>query len=235
MISPYAPDIKICANNEELVATVVNFASVRILQGLEATGVFHLALTGGSLGIQISELLVRHWNEEGERFAGLHLWWSDERFVPELSEERNARPVLVGLSEDSPIHVHQVTPSDANVDVEVAARRYNADLFEIDMDLTLLGLGPDGHVASLFPADWEEGEERNAIPVKASPKPPPQRVSFSMVKINHSKAIWFVVSGGEKSEALAKIIARDASIPASFVHGRVETLLFADHVALASE
>lgn len=234
MISPHAPDIRICASTSELATTVATLANTRIRQGLEGTGIFHLALTGGSLGILIAELLVSHWNEEPEKFAGLHLWWGDERFVPELSEERNARPVLMGLSEDSPIHVHQVLPSDANVDVEVSARRYNADLFGIDMDLTLLGLGSDGHVASLFPGQWDLNEERDAIPVIDSPKPPSQRVSFSMSKINSSHSIWFVVSGGEKRAAVARIIDRDASIPATHVHGKIETLLFADHAALAS-
>lgn len=235
MISPHTPDIKIYPSNDELAMEVANLVTLRVIQGLNATGIFHLALTGGSLGILISELLVSHWNEEPEKFAGLHVWWGDERFVPELSEERNARPVLMGLSEDSPIHLHQVLPSDSNVEVEVAARRYSADLFGIDMDLTLLGLGPDGHVASLFPGQWEENEERNAIPVIDSPKLPLQRVSFSMSKINSSHTLWFVVSGREKHEAVEKIIARDASIPATYVHGKIETLLFADRAALATD
>ncbi len=235
MISPQAPDIKICASRDELAKTVANLVNLRIRQGLEATEVFHLALTGGSLGILIAELLVSQWNEEVENFAGLHVWWGDERFVPELSEERNARPLLMGLSEDSPIHIHQVMPSDTNVNVEVAAKRYNADLFGIDMGLTLWGLGPDGHVASLFPGKWEDNEERNAIAVSNSPKPPPQRVTFSMSKINSSHSVWFVVNGGGKHEAVERIIARDPSIPATHVHGKIETLLFADHAALASE
>lgn len=234
MIPKHSPDLRIVADEFELVRTVVELVNIRVIQQLEETSIFHLALTGGTLGIQISKDLVMAWNEEPEKFSGLHLWWGDERFVPELSEERNAQPVLMGLSEDSPIHVHQVLPSDANVDVEVSARRYNADLFGIDMDLTLLGLGPDGHVASLFPGQWEENEERNAIPVIDSPKPPPQRVSFSMSKINSSHTVWFVVSGEEKHEAVAKIIGRDASIPATHVQGKIETLLFADHAALAT-
>lgn len=235
MISPQAPDIKICANKSELAVMVANLVNSRIGHGLHATGTFHLALTGGSLGILISELLVTHWNEEPERFVGLHLWWGDERFVPELSEERNARPVLMGMSEDSPIHIHQVSSLDSNIEVEVAAKRYSADLFGIEMDLILLGLGQDGHVASLFPEVWDENEERSAIPVRNSPKPPRQRVSFSMSKINASQSVWFVVSGREKHEAVEKIMARDESIPATHVHGKVETLLFADLSALASE
>jgi 6-phosphogluconolactonase len=235
MIPPHAPDIKICRSKSEIAVTVADLVNSRIVTDLDQSGVFHLALTGGSLGILISELLVSQWNEEPERYAGLHLWWGDERFVPELSDDRNARPVLMGLSEDSPIHVHQSLPSDSHVELDVAAKRYSADLLNIDMNLTLLGLGPDGHVASLFPGQWEESEERNVIAVRDSPKPPPQRISFSMSKINTSSAVWFVVSGEEKREALAKIIARDPSIPATYVHGKIETLLFTEHMALVNE
>ena len=235
MISQHGPDVKISTDDVELVASVVALANFRIARQLEETGEFHLALTGGTLGKAISESFVRLWNNNPKTFEGLHLWWGDERFVPEMSEERNASPVLVGLSEDSPIHLHQVLPSDANVTVEIAARRYNADLSGIEMDLTLLGVGPDGHVASLFPGMWDENEWRSAISVVDSPKPPPQRVSFSMAKINSSDAVWFVMNGREKREALARILGRDATIPATHVHGKIETLLFADHAVLATE
>lgn len=235
MISEHSPDLRIIADEDELVRNVVELANIRINQQLGEIGIFHLALTGGTLGISIAENLVAAWNEHPEKFSGLHVWWGDERFVPELSVERNARPVLMGLSEDSPIHVHQVLPSDANVDVEVSARRYSADLTGVDMDLTLLGLGSDGHVGSLFPSRWEEDEGRSAIPVIDSPKPPPQRVSFSMSKINSSHSVWLVVSGRGKHDAVEKIIRRDASIPATYVRGKIETLLFADHAALATD
>ena len=235
MISPHSPDIKISANKSELAVMVAGLVNSKIVHGLPANGIFHLALTGGSLGILISERLVSMWNDEPEKFAGLHLWWGDERFVPELSQERNARPVPMAMSEDSPIHIHQVSSPDSHVDVEVAAKRYSADLLGIDIDLILLGLGEDGHVASLFPDQWDESEERSAIAVLDSPKPPRQRVSFSMSKINASESVWFVVSGGEKHESIEKILARDASIPATHVHGKVETVLFADLAALANE
>ncbi len=235
MIPEHSPDLRIAGDAPELVREVAELLNARIIQQLGETGIFHLALTGGTLGIAISKKLVSQWNEEPEHFSGLHVWWGDDRFVPEVSDERNARPVLMGLSEDSPIHVHQVLPSDANVDVEVSARRYNADLFGVDMNLTILGLGPDGHVASLFPGQWDEDEARGAIAVIDSPKPPSERVSFSMSKINSSQAVWLVVSGGEKHEAVAKILSRDSSIPATHAHGKIETLLFADHAALATE
>lgn len=235
MISRISLDVRVSANKYDLAGTVCDSVISKISEGLSATKTFHLALTGGSLGILICELLVARWNETAENYSGLHLWWGDERFVPEASEERNAHPVLMGLNDDSPIHVHQVLPSDSGVNVDVAATRYNADLFGIAMDLTLLGVGPDGHVASLFPGQWDENVDRNATAVHNSPKPPLERVSLTMSKINESKAVWFVVSGSDKHDAVRKMIARDADIPATYAFGKVETLLFADLAAFTSE
>lgn len=228
MISPSGPDIRILPDESAIVQNVVDQANQLINQKLKVDKTFHLALTGGRLGLRISTELVASWNEDPQRFSGLHLWWGDERFVSEMSPERNALPVITQLDQDSPIHVHQVLPADANVDLDVSARRYNADLFGIHMNLTILGLGPDGHVASLFPGAWKEGEERNAIAIHDSPKPPPLRVSFSMDQINSSESVWIVASGGEKHEAIVRIMRRDGLIPASYVHGKAQTLLFTD-------
>ncbi len=230
-----SPDVRIFANSAEICDAVVELADFRIQQQLDSKGTFHLALTGGSLGMMVSDGLVARWNQERDKYKGLHLWWSDERFVPGPSIERNSLSVLQELAEDSPIHVHQVLPSDSNVELDVAAKRYSADLFGIEMDLTFLGLGPDGHVASLFPGQWTLSEERSAIGVSDSPKPPAQRVSFSMAKINSSHAVWLMASGEEKHEAVSKILARDESIPGAFVRGREETLLFVDRLALSGE
>lgn len=230
-----APDLKIFDTRVELVDALTELANFRIIQGIKLHGVFHLALTGGALGIEITEKLISFWNESPEKFAGLHLWWGDERFVPEESLERNASPILLQLHNDSPIHIHQVMPSDSMVDLEVAAKRYAADLAGIDMDLALFGVGPDGHVASLFPGQWDEKEIRDAIAIKDSPKPPPLRVSFSMKKINSSKSLWLLASGSRKHDVVERIISRDQSIPATHVRGRAETLLFVDKSLLAHE
>ncbi len=232
-MSSHAPDLKIFNDDFELVHEVVRLADLRIQHDLESKGVFHLALTGGSLGTMVSNGLVLKWNQEPSKYKGLHLWWGDERFVPALSAERNSLSVLQELAKDSPIHLHQVLPSDADVGLDVAAKRYNADLFGIEMNLILLGIGPDGHVASLFPGLWDLKDDRNALAVADSPKPPSMRVSFSMVKINSSQAIWMMATGAGKREAVAKIIARDESVPGAHVHGKDETLLFVDHAAVS--
>lgn len=232
MMSNHIPEVRIFSESGEIVEAVVQLAIARIEQILGSQGIFHLALTGGKLGNLVSRSLVDLWNRDPGKYSGLHLWWSDERFVPDMSDERNSYIVVKELSDSSPIHLHQVLAKDSGVGLDVAARRYNADLFGIDMDLTVLGVGPDGHVASLFPGLWNSSEERDAIAVDNSPKPPPERVSFSMQKICNSESVWFIADGAEKRDAVAKIIAQDRSIPASHAHGKTETMLFVEHSAM---
>jgi 6-phosphogluconolactonase len=199
-----------------------------IKESLSTVGVFHLALTGGEIGGEIARILATTINQNPEDFKGLHVWWSDERFVPHESQERNASQFLQELSPDAEIHIHQPFSADANVDVDTSARRYRADIFGVKMDLTLLSIGTDGHVASLFPDMWRDDEMRDVVAITDAPKDPPQRVSFSMHKINESARVWILASGATKSEIVNRLLAGDSSLPASHVQGSQETLLLTD-------
>ena len=227
--------VKSYPNLDELTDAVAGLAISRILQGIDTRGDFHLALTGGEAGGLVSSKLVSQWNAEPEKFLGLHLWWGDERFVPEGSGDRNAITVLEELKENSPIHIHQVLSSDSNVTLSVAARRYAADVAGIDMDLTLLGVGPDGHIASIFPGTAAEDSSSDVLAISDSPKLPPSRVSFSLAKINASDSVWLMASGASKRDAVARILANELSIPATLVHGQVETFLFVDSDSIVNE
>ena len=227
--------LKTYADLEALTDAVAELAVSRILQRIGTGGDFHLALTGGEAGGLVSSKLVSQWNAQPEEFLGLHLWWGDERFVPEGSEDRNAITVLGELKENSPIRIHQVLPSDSNVTLSVAARRYATDVAGIDMDLTLLGVGSDGHVASIFPGTAVEDLSSDVVAISDSPKLPPSRVSFSLAKINASDSVWLMASGASKRDAVARILANELSIPATLVHGQVETLLFADRDSMVNE
>jgi 6-phosphogluconolactonase len=229
------PEIKTYETSDDLCVAVVQLAIERIRIGLSSHDVFHLALTGGVTGTLVAEQLVAIWNQTPSSYAGLHLWWGDERFVPEMSEERNARPVNQYLRSSGAIRVHEVPSSDVAIDLDTAAEEYRADIQGIAMDLALFGVGPDGHVASLFPGLWNASETRDAIAVQNSPKPPPSRITFSMEKINSSKSIWLLAAGQNKRHAVIEIFARDKVIPASFVHGTQETLLFLDRASNPSQ
>jgi 6-phosphogluconolactonase len=103
-------------------------------------------------------------------------------------------------------------------------------------DLLMLGVGPDGHVASLFPGFPQlDVDDQIAVPVTGSPKPPPERVSLTYPALNRSEQVWFVVSGADKAEAVGRALSADPptvhEIPAVGVHGEVETTWFLDHDA----
>ena len=213
---------------EELSEAVTKMTVAKILQGIGMRGIFHLALTGGEVGSVVTRKLVLRWNAHPEQYAGLHLWWGDERFLRTGDEERNAMVLLESLHQDSPIHVHQVLSSDSGVPLSVAVKRYAADITGINMDLTLLGVGADGHVASIFPGHFAGGANEDIFAVSDAPKNPPLRVSFSMAKINASDSVWLMAVGASKRGAVGQILAHDLSIPATFVHGQLETLLFVD-------
>jgi 6-phosphogluconolactonase len=235
MTFPAEPEIKSFETGNDLCLAVVELAIDRIRTGLATNGVFHLALTGGATGTLIAEHLVAIWNQTPAEFAGLHIWWGDERFLSEMSEARNARVVIQYLRSNDSIDVHEAPSSNSTINLDTAARMYQADVAGIAMDLTLLGVGPDGHVASLFPGLWNAGETRDVVAVRDSPKPPPARVTFSMAKINTSQAVWLLAMGENKRHAVIEIFARDKVVPASFVQGRQETLLFLDSAANPSQ
>jgi 6-phosphogluconolactonase len=105
-------------------------------------------------------------------------------------------------------------------------------------DVVMLGVGPDGHVASLFPGSEQlDADDAIAVAVTDSPKPPPERVTLTLGALNHSSEVWFVVAGAGKAEAVAKALATgdDAAdlhdVPAVGVHGRDATVWFLDEEA----
>lgn len=235
MTAHFEPELKIYENDFELCTAVVAKVIERIRAGLASRGIFHLALTGGTIGTLVTEGLITVWNQTPVDFYGLHIWWGDERFLPEMSEERNARPVIQHLRAGGAIHIHEAPSSDMAIDLDTAAREYRETVVGIAMDLSLFGVGPDGHVASLFPGRWSKSERSDVIAVRDSPKPPPSRITFSMAKINESESVWLLAVGENKRYAVIEIFARDKAVPAAFVHGRHETLLFLDWAANPSQ
>lgn len=207
-----------------LVNSLIELINESLTEGMQ----FHLALTGGEMGGEISRDLAMRINEAPEDFMGLHIWWSDERFLPHDSELRNSHSFLQPLLPGAKIHIHESAASDENIDVDACARRYAVDISGVDMDLTILSIGIDGHVASLFPLMWRADENLEIVAVHDAPKSPTERITFSMAKINESKRVWFLASGAGKKNVVARILASDATIPASYVAGREETVLFND-------
>ncbi len=227
-------DLTLYADGDELADEVTAQILIAIENGLLAQGVFHLVLTGGTLGVQISNSLKSAFNAAPEMYKGLHIWWSDERFVNLDSSERNAAP-FHGTLTNSNIQVHESLAPNSPASIEDAVENYRGALEGVTVDLNILGVGPDGHVASLFPGIADLDDLRNIFAITDSPKPPAMRISFTMKFINEAREIWIVASGESKADAVAKIIEGDLSIPASYVSAQVRTRLIVDQASFFSE
>ena len=168
------------------------------------------------------------------------VWWGDERFVAPDSADRNAgkaRAALGSLSLD-PAKVHEMPSADGASSVDEAAAAYSQELHEHGagaFEVLMLGVGPDGHVASLFPGHPQlDVTDRVAVGVTDSPKPPPERVSLTFGALNRSRSVWFLVSGAEKADAVALALAPGTDlhdIPAAGVIGELETIWFLDRAS----
>jgi 6-phosphogluconolactonase len=177
---------------------------------------------------------VNEFNADPDGFAGLHIWWSDERFVQADSLERNAFPFHKTVT-NTAVVMHEVLASDVAKSIDDAVSDYALALENVDIDLNILGLGPDGHVASLFPGIADVDDLRTIFAITDSPKPPAARVSFTMSMINSADEVWIVAAGESKAEAVTKIIEGDLAIPASYVRGNSHTRLIVDTEAFFSE
>ena len=226
-------DLTLYADAAELTSEVTAQILQSVEEGLTESGRFDLALTGGTLGLAISKSLVEVLNQNSSDFAGLHIWWSDERFVAGDSDERNALPFHGKLINEN-VSVHEVIASDAGSAAD-AATDYETQLTNVNLDLVVLGLGPDGHVASIFPGRADLDNLNRVFLIEDSPKPPAVRISFTMATINSADKVWIVATGEGKADAVTKIIEADLSIPASYVRGSRHTRLIVDTEAFFAE
>jgi 6-phosphogluconolactonase len=227
-------DLTLYADPAELLTQVLIQLDEVIEIGLRVNGIFHLALTGGTLGTELTKALVQRWNSHPEMYQGLHIWWSDERFVERKSADQNSAPLSAMKNSDA-ITFHFVKASDEVQSIHEAVADYTAQLGEIFMDLTILGLGPDGHIASLFPGAAHIDSVEKIIAITDSPKPPAVRATFTLSMINASTLVWIIAAGASKAEAVTKIIEGDLSIPASYVRATDHTRLIVDTDAFFTE
>lgn len=196
-------------------ASVAAMAAGRVLasvqEALALRGTAHVALTGGSMGSALVAALADHPQRGVVDWSRVHVWWGDERYLPTGDPDRNdtqndeAGLSTLGLARE---HVHRVAGPDASASPEESASLYEAALREHGSgrwDVVLLGVGPDGHVASLFPGHPAQlVDDVLAVAVHDSPKPPPTRVSLTLTCLGNAREVWFVVAGADKAQAVAK-------------------------------
>jgi len=223
----------------------------RLVDAVAARGHASLVLTGGGIGTRVLAELAAAPARDAVDWRHLDIWWGDERFMPAGDPERNetgAREALLDHVDASPDRVHAMPPSDGpdGPDPEAAAARYARWLLGASrpedhssvpsFDVLLLGIGPEAHVASLFPgmpALYEE--ERTVVAVHGSPKPPPTRLTLTLPAITAAREVWIIASGADKAGAirLALSSAGPVQVPAAGARGRQQTLFLLDRDAAA--
>lgn len=177
-----------------------------------------VGLTGGRAGAQITEQLVSRW-PDGEPLV---MWHTDERFLPLGDDDRNDTVALAAVEErdDTLIRVESVLGPDAGVDVSASAADYAARLDRAGVpQMAVLSVGPDGHVASLFPGHrLSTATAATVAPIEDSPKPPASRVTWTLPLLLRCPTLLLVAVGTDKADAVSRVIAGDDSLPATAVY-----------------
>ncbi|MBW1638028.1 6-phosphogluconolactonase [Microbacterium resistens] len=248
MADSTARRVVIADDPAELARLVAERFLVRIRARTKDGRLAHVALTGGSMGAAVLREVAERPDAGEIDWSLVHFWWGDERYVPADGPERNAgqaRAALLDRIEVPAANIHEIAASDSGLGLDEAAEAYAAELGRFGTEeqrwpsfaVCFLGVGPDGHIASLFPDREEINEtDRAALAVRDSPKPPPERVTLTRPVINASKRIWLVATGAEKASALGLALAgaNYANVPAAGAKGRKRTVFFIDEAA-ASE
>lgn len=247
-----APVSVVVHGDRDTLAAAAAARFVTTVTDLQSSGeVPHVVLTGGTAGIAVLAELRRSPARAAVDWSRLHVWWGDERFLADGDPDRNetqAREALLDHVDVDPALVHAVpaagsadgaTPEDAAAAYadRLRGHRRPGDRLEVPrFDVLMLGVGPDGHVASLFPGHPALHADRVSVTgVRGSPKPPPERVSLTFPAIRAAAEVWFVVSGDDKARATALALggAGEQQIPAAGAYGTRRTLWLVDRAAAA--
>ncbi|OBK22264.1 6-phosphogluconolactonase [Mycobacterium asiaticum] len=236
-------EVEVFPDSEALAQAAGTRLVESITAAIAARGRALIVLTGGGNG----NALLRHLAGQQVEWSKVHLFWGDERYVPEDDDERNekqAREALLDHIDIPASQVHPMAASDGEFDsdIEAAALAYEQVLAANaapgdrapSFDVHLLGMGPEGHVNSLFP-DTPAVRETNrmVVSVEDCPKPPPRRITLTLPAIQRSREVWLLVSGAGKAEAVAAAVggADPVSWPAAGAIGQESTLWLLDKEA----
>jgi len=243
------PDVVVHLDADVLAAAAAARLVSRIVDAQASRGKASVVLTGGGIGTRVLAAIAASPARDAIDWRRLDLWWGDERFVPAGDDERNdagADAALLARVPVDPTRVHRMPAADDRwADAEAAAAAYADELAGYAatdpgsalFDVLLLGVGPDGHVASLFPEHPALHEtDASVVAVHGSPKPPPTRLSMTFPTLRSAHEVWFLVSGREKSGAVRLALegAGRTQVPAAGVTGLNRTLWLLDREA-ASE
>ncbi|MET9904093.1 6-phosphogluconolactonase [Streptomyces sp. NPDC006446] len=243
------PQLVVHRDKELMAEAAAARLITKIVDAQASRGYASIVLTGGRNGNGLLAALASAPARDAVDWAHLDLWWGDERYLPEGDPDRNdtqARAALLDAVPLDPARVHAMPASDGpyGVDVEAAAEAYAAELAKAAgpenhgsvpaFDVLMLGVGPDTHVASLFPELPAVREtERTVVGVHGAPKPPPTRISLTLPAIRSAREVWLLAAGEDKAQAAAIALsgAGEIQAPAAGARGRSRTLWLLDAAA----
>ena len=248
-----APEVFVHASGDLLASAAAARTVTRLADAIAAEGHAHLVLTGGGIGTKVLAAIAAAPARDAVDWRRVDFWWGDERFEAAGDRERNetgARAVLLDPLGVDPARVHAVPGPDGpdGDDPDAAAARYAAELAAAAgrpgagangavpaFDVLMLGIGPEGHVASIFPESPAAHATGSVVAVRNSPKPPPTRISLTFSAIQAAREVWILASGAEKADAVAEALSgvSQDKLPAAGARGRDRTLFLIDQAAAA--
>ncbi len=245
---PAPPELIVQPDAESLAADVAVRVMATLAHAQRDRGRAALALTAGSIMERAWSAISAAPSRDTVDWSRVDVFWADERFVPADSAGRNDGPANRLLFGQPPFKAARLFPMPASdgpyPDLDQAAAAYAEQLSRArrdddpdelpNFDVLLLGVGPDGHCASLFPEHPSAYDDSGpVIAVRNSPKPPPSRISLSFQGLAAANEIWFVASGAGKAQAVALALsgAGRVQVPSAGPRGRFRTLWLVDRDA----
>ncbi|MFC5994235.1 6-phosphogluconolactonase [Pseudonocardia hispaniensis] len=245
------PDIVVHANPDILAAAAAARLVTRLVDLQSAGFAPKIGLTGGGIGIALLEQLRAGPARDAVDWSRIEFYWGDERFLPAGDPNRNETQAREALLDHVRIDPAKVFPMGVDTGAgpggaEAAAQAY-ADLLSRKaapedhgpmpmLDILLLGMGPEGHAASIFPHSPAVYEgERTVVAVHGCPKPPPTRITLTLPAIRAAAEVWILATGEAKSAAVAMALtgAGEVAIPVAGARGRRRTRWLLDRAAAA--
>jgi 6-phosphogluconolactonase len=227
-----------CADEASVARRAADHIERALARASEQRGVAHLALSGGTTPGATYELL----GGEAAALGEVELWFADERCVPPEDEQSNyllADRTLIAPAALPPERVHRMAgelgPERGAADYaeELKARLGGEGTLPV-LDLIVLGIGPDGHVASLFPGapTLDAGEEAIALGISDSPKPPPERITLSLAVLRAARGCLLLATGASKADAVNAMLGEPTRhVPASLLARERLTVIVDDAAA----
>jgi 6-phosphogluconolactonase len=238
-----SPEVFTFATGDLLASAAAARTVTRVADAIAADGRAHLVLTGGGIGTKVLAAIAASAALDAVDWSRVDFWWGDERFAPAGDPDRNetgARSALLDHIGADPARVHVMAGPDGpdGDDVDASAARYAAELKAAApagaavpaFDVLMLGIGPEGHVASIFPGSPAAHAAGSVVAVRNSPKPPPTRISLTFSALRAAREVWILASGAEKAQAVAEAASgvSEDKLPASGARGQDRTLFLVD-------